>query len=42
MLPTRFLDTAALERDYCKETLPLGAGDMVILIQAAMFTESHR
>ena len=30
VLPTRFLDTAALERDYCKEVVPLEAGDMVI------------
>ncbi|MBV72377.1 MAG: hypothetical protein CMH52_13720 [Myxococcales bacterium] len=30
MLPTRFLDTAALERDYCREAVSLGAGDMVI------------
>lgn len=29
-LPTRFLDTAALESDYRKATVPLKAGDLVI------------
>ena len=30
MLPTRFLDTAALERDFLKETVSLKAGDLVV------------
>jgi len=30
MLPTRFLDTAALERDYLRKVVELRAGDMVI------------
>ena len=30
MLPSRFIDTAALERDYRREVIRLDAGDMVI------------
>jgi len=30
MLPTRFVDTEALERDYLKEEVPLSAGDLVV------------
>ena len=30
MLPTRFLDTAALERDYDRHVFNLRTGDMVI------------
>ena len=30
MLPTRFVDTAALERDYHRCAVPLQAGDLVI------------
>lgn len=30
MLPTRFLDTAALERDWGKATITLGAGDLIV------------
>ena len=30
MLPTRFLDTAALEREYLRDVVPLQAGDLVV------------
>jgi hypothetical protein len=30
MLPTRFVDTEALERDYLKQEVPLSAGDLVV------------
>ena len=30
MLPSRFVDTEALERDYLKREVPLGAGDLVV------------
>lgn len=30
MLPTRFIDTAALEKGYLKETVELGDGDLIV------------
>lgn len=30
MLPTRFIDTAVLERDYLKQSLALGDGDLIV------------
>jgi hypothetical protein len=30
MLPSRFIDTEALEEGYLKEVIPLKAGDLVI------------